>query len=41
MIFLAVIGKRFGDAGLQNVHIESGVVGDSAVHGVLSGKQYN
>ena len=41
MTFLAVIGKRFGDAGLQDVLIESGVVGSNAVNSVLSGKQYN
>ena len=41
MIFLAVIGKRFGDAGLQDVLIESGIVGSNAVSGVLSGKHYN
>ena len=41
MIFLAVIDKQFGDAGLQDVLIESGVVQARAVHGVLSGKQYN
>lgn len=39
--FLAAIGKRFGDAGLQDLLVESGVIGPSAVDGVLSGKQYN
>ena len=41
MTFLAVLGKRFGDAGLHDILVESGIVGTSAVHGVLSGKHYN
>ena len=39
--FLAVIGKRFGDAGLHDLLIESGVLGSSAADSVLSGKHYN
>ena len=41
LIMLAVIGKRFVDSGLQSILIESGIVGSSAVQGVLSGKHYN
>ena len=40
-VFLAVIGKRFGDAGLRDLMIESGIVGTGSVNGVLEGKQYN
>ena len=39
--FLASIGKWFGDAGLRELLIENGVVGPSAVEGVLCGKSYN
>ena len=39
--FLGVLGKRFGKAGLQDLFIESGVVGSSAIEAVLSGKHYN
>lgn len=38
---LAVIGKRFEDAGLRDMCIESGVVAESSVKGVLEGKMYN
>ena len=39
--FIAVIGKRFADAGLSDVFIESGVVGSGSLAGVLQGKHYN
>ena len=38
---MAVIGKRFGDAGLRTLLIESRTVGPSAVIPVLAGKHYN
>eukprot|EP00794_Sanderia_malayensis_P020731 gene20733-22764_t len=38
---LAVIGKRFGDAGLRDICIESSVIAEGSVDGVLGGKQYN
>lgn len=41
MSFLAVIGKRFKDAGLCNILIESGIVAEGSINGVLSGKCYN
>ena len=41
MVFLAVIGKRFGDGGLHDMLVESGTVGPSSVAAVLSGKHYN
>ena len=39
--FLAVIGKRFGDAGLTDLLIESEVIGSGSVSGVIEGRQYN
>ena len=39
--FLAVIGLRFGDAGLRDLMVESSLVGPSAVSAVLRGKHYN
>ena len=39
--FLAAIGKRFGDAGLADVLVESGIEGSGSVAGVVEGRQYN
>ena len=39
--FLAVIGKRFQDAGLRDVCVESGVIADGSAAGVLEGRSYN
>ena len=39
--FLAAIGKRFGDAGLADVLVESGIVGSGSVAGVIEGRHYN
>jgi hypothetical protein len=41
MSFLSVIGKRFGDAGLRDIAIESGLVAEGSINGVLSGHHYN
>ena len=41
MSFLSVIGKRFKDAGLYNILVESGIVSEGSVNSVLSGKFYN
>ena len=41
MTFLAVIGKRFGDAGLQDVLVEAEVISADAVVAALSGDHYN
>ena len=38
---LAVIGKRFGDADLEDIIIESEIIGIGSVNGVLLGKHYN
>ena len=39
-IYIAVIGKRFGDAGLCDV-VESNILGESSVDKMLKGKHYN
>ena len=39
--FLSVIGKRFQDAGLLDLIIESGVIAEGSVPGVLEGRTYN
>ena len=41
MNFLACIGKRFRDAGLQDIVIESGLVAEGSTNAVLTGHQYN
>ena len=38
---LAVIGNPFGDAGLRDLSVESGVIADGLIAGVLDGKTYN
>ena len=38
---LAILGKRFQDAGLRDMCIESGLVVAGSVSGVLDGKMYN
>ena len=38
---LRIIGKRFADAGLKDLCIESGVVAEGSVNGVLQGRMYN
>ena len=40
-IFIAVIGKRFGAAGLKDLLVESGLVGTASAESILKGKQYN
>ena len=40
-IFIAVIGKRFCDAGLRDIVIESNLLGESSVDQMLKGKHYN
>ena len=39
--FMAVIGKRFKDAGLQEILVESKVVAQGSVAAVLEGRHYN
>jgi len=41
MMFLGTIGKRFKDGGFRDIVIESGIVAERSVNGVLSGKHYN
>ncbi|CAG2247532.1 unnamed protein product [Mytilus edulis] len=41
LAFIAVIGKRFGDAGLGDFLLESGVIGAGSLTGVFEGKRYN
>ena len=38
---LAVIDKRFEEAGLRDAAIESGIIAEGSVGSVLDGKQYN
>ena len=39
--FIAVIGKRFGDAGLRAIIVESCLLGESSVDQMFRGKHYN
>ena len=38
---LSIIGKRHQDAGLRDLCIESGIIAEGSVSGVLEGKMYN
>lgn len=38
---LSVIGKRFQDAGLRHISVESGEIAEGSVTGVLEGRKYN
>ena len=41
MSFLSIIGKRFSDAGLKDVMVDSGIIAEGSLSGVLSGHHYN
>ena len=38
---LSILGKRFQDACLKDICIESGIVAEGSINGVLNGKHYN
>ena len=38
---LCIIGKRFQDAGLRDLCIESGVIAEGSIAGVMEGRRYN
>lgn len=38
---LAIIGKRFQDAGLRDLCIQSGMITEGSVAGVMDGRKYN
>ena len=40
-VFLGVIGKRFGDAGLKDLIVETGLIGADMTEQLLKGKHYN
>jgi hypothetical protein len=39
--FMSILGKRFMDAGLRDICIESGILAEGSTIGVLEGKMYN
>ena len=41
MALLAIIGKRFQNAGLRDTCIKSGIGAESSVSGVLEGRMYS
>lgn len=41
MSYLGILGKCFGDAGLQDILIESEVVALGSINGVINGHHYN
>ena len=38
---LSIIGKRFSDAGLRDIAVESGVIAEGSITSVLDGRKYN
>ena len=41
MMYLGIIGKRFKDAGLRDILIQSQVLAEGSVDKALAGKMYN
>ena len=41
MMFLAILGKRFGDAGLSDMVIKAGIIAPDSISAVLEGRKYN
>ena len=41
MMYLGIIGKRFKDAGLKDVLVQSEIVAEGSIERALSGKMYN
>lgn len=41
MTYLAAIGKRFASSGLEDILVESGVIANGSLKGVLNGHMYN
>ncbi len=41
MMFLGTIGKRFGDAGLKDILVQSGVLAEGSADKALKGSMYN
>ncbi len=39
--FMSIIGKRFADSGLKDVAVESGIIAEGSVSGILEGRKYN
>ena len=40
-VALSILGKRFGDSGLKDIFIESQIVAEGSISGVIDGKHYN
>ena len=38
---MSSIGKVFGEAGLRDIAVESGVIAEGSINKVLEGKQYD
>ena len=41
MVFLSILNKRFGDAGLRDAFVQSSIVAEGSVDSALYGKRYN
>ena len=41
MMFLGIIGKRFGDAGYRDILVQSEIIAEGSVDRALTGKMYN
>ena len=40
-LFLAVLGKRLGSAGLHDLFVKARLSGPESIHQILNGKEYN
>ena len=41
MTFMAVIGKRYEESGIDDLLVETGVYGSGSVMKIMTGKDYN
>ena len=41
MVFMSILNKRFGDAGLRDALVQSSIVAEGSVDSALGGKSYN
>ena len=41
MVFMSILNKRFGNAGLRDALVQSSIVAEGSVDSTLGGKSYN
>ena len=41
MVYMSILNKRFGDAGLRDALVQSSIIAEGSVEAALCGKSYN